>query len=781
MASVSVKDTEQSPSSGLSSTEARRRLYEFGPNNIAAKYAPAWRVYAAKFWGPIPWLLEFAILLQGTLGKYIEATVIGALLLFNATLGYVQEGRASTALAALRKRLAPMVPVRRDGEWKRLVASDVVPGDLIRLTLGAMIPADARLVSGSLLLDQSAITGESVPVDVALGDPIHAGSIVRRGEAQAEVTATGGRTAYGRAAELVRSARAPSTEQLAIMGVTRSLILVNGCVAVLIVVGATMLGLPLPDLVSLALTGLLASIPAALPATFTLSAAFSAQVLAKQGVLLTRLSAAHEAAAMDLLCADKTGTLTRNVLEVAEIVPMPGFDRARLLALAAFASSEADQDPIDTAIRTAAVREAAKPDHERQLRFVPFDPVTRVAEALIADGDGIESRVSKGAIEAISSIAAVSPEALQSANELAQRGHRVIAVAAGLPGESRLCGLIAISDPPREESALLVGALSELGVRTVMVTGDSPATATAIAGKVGIGGKTCPPERLTAEQSIDAYDIFARVNPDGKHRLVQSLQRSGHVVGMCGDGLNDAPALRQAQIGIAVSSATDAAKSAAAMVLTQPGLGGIVHAVHEGRIAFQRLRTYAFNMLVKKTEIVLFLAVGLALTGHAVMTPVLMVLMLVTNDFLAMSLTTDRASAAPSPSVWRMRNIAAGAVVMGGCKLGFSSSMLAYGIHGLALTPEQLQTLAFVILVLGSQGLLFVVRERRQLWSSRPSKWVLLASAVDILIVFALASTGTLMEALSWRVITGVMIAVIGMALILDRIKFWVLRAFRIE
>ena len=539
------------------------------------------------------------------------------------------------------------------------------------------------------MVDQSMLTGESVPVDAEPGSQVYAGSLVRRGQAIAEVTATGSKTYFGRTAELVRAAHSASTEQAAIFAATRNLAIVNGTVAVLIVASAYFMALPSPDLIRLALTALLATIPVALPATFTLSAAFGAQILAARGVLLTRLSAAHEAAAMDVLCADKTGTLTRNALEVVDVVAMPGFDRERVLALAALASSEADQDPIDAAIRAAAAKSTDTRAAERLVRFVPFDPATKSSEAFAVDRDGHELHIIKGAFEVIAKVAEVPADARQQVDDLAEQGHRVIAVAAGPPRSLRLAGLIALSDPPREDSAKLIAALRDMNVRTVMVTGDSAVTAAAIAGKVGITGAVCPPERLSEELSTDEFGVFARVVPEEKYRLVKALQHHGHVVGMCGDGVNDAPALRQAQIGIAVSSATDVAKAAAGMVLTEPGLAGVVFAVREGRIGFQRLLTYTFNMLVKKIEIVLFLAIGLGLTGHAVLTPALMVLLFMTNDFLAMSLTTDRASPAPSPSVWRMRNITAAAVVLGVCKLGFSTAMLAVGKFQLGIRRRE--------------------------------------------------------------------------------------------
>ncbi len=763
---------------GLTGAEALRRLAEFGHNAVADVAPAPWRRFLAKFWSPIPWMLEAAIVLQLGLGEHVEAAVVGALLLFNAILGFVQEGRAGAALAALKQRLAPVATVRRDGQWVRRPAEELVPGDAIRLALGAVVPADAALVSGALLVDQSMLTGESIPADANPGGRVYAGSLVRRGEAIAAVTATGARTYYGRAAELVRVALSASSEQAAVWSVTRNLALVNGCVAGLCVAYAYALSLPSVEVIRLGLTALLGTIPVALLAAFTLSAALGAQILARRGVLLTRLSAAHEAAAMDVLCVDKTGTLTRNTLEVADVRPLPGLERGRVLQLAQWASSDTNQDPIDAAIHAAAREASVPPSGERRVQLIPFDPATRIAEARVMDGRGAALRVVKGALGSIPGLAEPPPEARRWADDLAGRGYRVIAVASGPADALRLDGLIAISDPPRQDSAGLIAALRGLGVHPVMATGDSRAAAVAIARTVGLEGPAFGAGPLPGKLNAGDFDIFARVTPEQKYELVQALQRSGHVVGMCGDGTNDAPALRQAQIGIAVSSATDVAKAAAGMVLTEPGLAGIVFAVREGRIGFQRLLTYVFNMLVKKVEIVLFLAIGLGLAGQAIMTPVLMVLMFVTNDLLSMSLIAERPRPAAVPSVWRMRGIVSAAAVLGACKLAFSTAIVALARYRLQLGPAELQTAAFVTIVFGNQALLYVLRERRRLWSSVPSKWVLASSAADVAFASALALSGTLMMPVSWRLLLAIGAASIGFALLLDQVKLHVRSRF---
>ena len=410
------------------------------------------------------------------------------------------------------------------------------------------------------------------------------------------------------------------------------------------------------------------------------------------------------------------------------------------------------------------------------LSLPPLDiSAARERSVVVLDRDGSEFRIIKGAYQAVVGPADAPADARRLVDELAQHGNRVIAVAMGPSDSLHLQGLIAISDPPRKDSAQFIRMLEEMGIRTVMVTGDSPVTAAAIARQVGIVGAVCPAERISEALSTAEFGVFARVVPEEKYQLVKALQSQGHVVGMCGDGVNDAPALRQAQIGIAVTSATDVAKAAAGMVLTEPGLSGIVFAIREGRIAFRRLLTFTLNMLVKKIEIVLFLAMGLVLTGHAVLTPTLMVLMIMTNDFLAMSLMTDRASPAPSPSRWQMREITTAAIVLSLCKLSFSTVMLVFGKFRLGLGPEALRTLAFLTLVFGNQAVMYVVRESGRMWRSKPSSWVLASSVSDMGLVSALALSGILMTPLPWRAVVLILLAAAAFALLLDQVKLQVM------
>jgi H+-transporting ATPase len=773
------KGADATVESGLTSDEARGRLEKFGPNAMPDTASRPLRRAVEKFWAPVPWMLEATIILQIVLGKLVEAAIIAALLVFNAALGLLQEGRAQATLAALKSRLALTASVRRDGAWKTVPAVELVPGDVVKLSLGGVVAADARLTAGEILLDQSMLTGESVPIEAGAGVQTYAGALVRRGEAVAEVTATGSRTKFGRTAELVRTAHVVSSQQKAVLRVVRNLALFNGVLIVMLVTYAHFLRMPLVEIIPLVLTAVLASIPVALPATFTLAGALGARALAKLGVLPTRLSAVDEAASMDVLCADKTGTLTRNALTVTHVQAMPGFDEAHVLGLAALASSDGGQDPVDAAIRTAASGKPAA-DLPKMVTFVAFDPATKMSEATATSSGGGTQKIVKGAFAAVISLAEPSPTATAAANDLEKQGFRVLAVAAGPPAAMKLVGLIALSDPPRTDSAALVSELRGLGVRTVMVTGDAPATASIVAHAVGLEGALCPPGPIPGAVHPGEFAVFAGVLPEDKYKLVKAYQAGGHTVGMCGDGANDAPALRQAQMGIAVSTATDVAKSAAGMVLTEPGLGGIVAAVKEGRVIFQRILSYTLNSITKKTVQVLFLAVGLVMTGQAILTPLLMVLIMITGDFLGMSLTTDNVRPSATPNAWRIGSLTIAGVIMGVGELFFCTAVLAFGVWRMGFDIGALRTLAFVAIVFGNQATTYTNRGRPRLWSSPPSFWLVASSVGDAAIASTLAVSGVAMTSLPVWLVAGTLAAAILFTVAVDLVKVPVFARLRI-
>jgi len=472
-----------------------------------------------------------------------------------------------------------------------------------------------------------------------------------------------------------------------------------------------------------------------------------------------------------VLCVDKTGTLTRNELAVTACRPLPGFGEAQVVALAALASSDGGADPLDAAIRAKAASLPAQTAPWRLVKFTAFDPARKMSGAMAVNPSGVQTRVVKGAFEVVAGISVPSPGAVAVAAELQAKGYRVLGVAMGAARPLQLVGVIALSDPPRTDSAALVTQLHELGVRTVMVTGDAPATARVVADAVGIEGSICSLVPLPRDLRAANYGIFAGVLPEDKFALVQSLQNSGHAVGMCGDGTNDAPALRQAQMGIAVLSATDVAKSAAGMVLTEAGLGGVVFAIKEGRTTFQRILTYTLRSIIHKVAQVLFLFIGLVMTGTAVVTPLLMVLMMMAGDFFALSSSTDNVRASSKPNVWRIGNLTIAGVVLGICDLIFCTASLGIGRFGLGLDADHLRTLTVVTLVFSGQAVFYVSRERRHLWSSLPGKWLLVGSGLELALFGSFSTQGILMAPLPVAVVASVIFAAVLLAIALDFVK----------
>ncbi len=760
---------------GLTTAEAQSRLKQYGPNTVVEEKTHPVRAFVMRFWAPIPWLLEATIVIQLFLGETLEAAVIGGLLVLNATLSLLQEGRAQKALALLRQQLRVTARVHRDGAWATLPAEELVQGDVVHLRQGTIVPADVKLEDGSLLVDQSALTGESAALSLESGKTAYAGSMVRGGEATGEVTATGVRTFFGKTAELVRTAGSANRQEHEIVGVVKNLFVVNAAMLVVVIGYAHHVGMTLGFILPLLLTILLASIPVALPATFTLAAALGSVELSKYGVLITRLSALHDIASMTVLCSDKTGTLTRNEATVNALWPVPGAAEQDLLRAAALASDPAGQDPVDGAIIRAAAERGWREGELERVEFRPFDPATKRAEAVYRDKEGFR-RYMKGAPAVIAKLTGASDTLWQPQAEIiVGRGQRVLAIAEGTTGQMSFLGLMGLEDAVREDSRRVVGAIRDAGVRIVMVTGDNPVTARSVAEAVGISGQVCSPEKLHGDLAGDALDcaVFAGVFPEDKFRLVRGFQRRGEVVGMSGDGVNDAPALRQAEAGIAVANATDVAKAAAAMVLTRPGLGGVLPAIEASRRVFQRIITYTLNMLIKKIEIMALLVIGFLVTHHKPLTPLLMVLFLFLNDFLTMSLSTDRMRYSRRPNRWNTRGILLAATVFAMCKLVFSLGIFLCGYHLLRLDMPHLQTLMFATLILSSQAGIYLLRERGRFWQSRPSLLLICSSLVGLGVTAILALGGVLMPALGASFLLSLAVAGIVYFTCLDWLKVW--------
>ena len=741
---------------GLSSDQVKEKQKQYGLNEAAEKKTNSIVAFAKRFWGLTAWMLEVAIALSFVLDKYLDLYIITALLLVNAILGFIQEQQATRAVMALKQKLQLQARVLRDGAWQTVNAAEIVPGDIIRVRLGDFVPADFKILDAEATADQSAITGESLPIDKKTGDIIYSGSLIRKGEVTGVVTATGVHTYFGKTAQLVQLAKPKLHMEEVISSLMKWLLVLVVSLLVVTAVVSWVRGVNLLDVLSLALVLLVSAIPVALPTMFTITMALGSFELARKGVLVTRLSASEDAALMDVLCADKTGTITENKLSIADILEMNNYTKDDALIFGALASQRANEDPIDLAFFTALDDKKIKLDEYEQKKFIPFDPSTRKTEAIV-EKKGETFRVIKGAVSAVMQACGTKEDEKvtieQKVDILANKGYRVMVVAIGREAAAMdIVGLVGLYDKPRKDSAKLIARLRSLGISVKMLTGDSLPIAKQIAQEVGLGDKvsrmtdvesTRSQDGVVAAEIVDKSDGFAEIYPEGKYRIVKGLQAEKHVVGMTGDGINDAAALKQAEVGIAVSNATDVAKGSASVVLTEEGLSNVVNLVLTGRMIYQRILTWIFNKIVKTFQVVLFVIVAFLLTGLFVVGAFQVVLLLFLVDFVTISISTDNVRPSEKPETWNITPLVKGATILGVASVVESLGLLYLGLNYLGLSNSAvLNTFSFDMLLFGGLFTIFVVRERGNFWKSKPSRPLLIAIIADILISSIISITG---------------------------------------
>jgi len=751
IASTSVPETlaalHVNQEAGLTNAEVGARRQEHGFNEVAEQKGHPLLKFLGKFWGISAWMLELIMVLSAVLGKYSDLAVVSALLVVNAVLSFMQERRAAGVVEALRKQLQVNARVLRDAAWQVIPARELVPGDIIRVRPGDIIPADVKLLMGTLAVDQSALTGESKDVDKVSGETLSSGSVVRQGEGNGVVMLTGAKTYFGRTTELVQEARPKLHIEAVVAKVVRWLFVILGALLGLVVILSLIRGTPLIEMIPLMLVLLMSAVPVALPVMFTVSMAVGSKELAKRGVLVTRLSAAEDAATMDVLCVDKTGTITMNQLAVTGVIPLEQATESDVLSVGALASQEANQDPIDLAFLAAAkerhVFDAAPA--VTPVSFAPFDAKNRRTEAVVEQG-GQRLRVMKGAVRTIAEACGLKPPAIEAlearVKESALKGYRTLAVARGPEaGAPTLIGLVTLYDPPRPDAKQLIATLHDLGISVKMLTGDALAVASEIALGVGLPNirRVADLKATNAQAGSDAVDLlagvdgFAEVFPEDKYIVVQRLQAAGHVTGMTGDGVNDAPALRQAEVGIAVSSATDVAKGAASVVLTEPGLTNIVALVEQGRIIYQRILTWIINKISRTILKAAFVAIAFVVTGKFVVSAFAMLLLVFMTDFAKISLATDQVRPSKNPETWNIGGFILVSIGLGIAMLTESLLLLwlAWSRFGLATNNNALYTFSFLTLLYFAAFSIVSARERRWFWSSMPSRTLLLAVSAD--------------------------------------------------
>jgi H+-transporting ATPase len=754
---------------GLSDDEAGRRLERYGPNALEEKKEHALLKLLGYFWGPIPWMIEVAAVLSLVVRHWTDFIIIIVLLCFNAVVGFWQERQAANALEALKGELALQARARRGGTWRQVDAKDLVPGDVIRLRLGDIVPADVKLIEGDYLsIDQSALTGESLPVDKKVGDIGYSGSVAKQGEMVALVVGTGANTYFARTAKLVQAAGAASHFQKAVLTIGDYLIYISLGLAVLLVIAQILRGDQFLTVFQFVLILVVAAIPVAMPAVLSVTMALGALKLSRMKAIVTRLQSIEEIAGIDVLCSDKTGTLTQNKLTLGDPVAFEAENAQDIILAGALASKEEDQDAIDQAVM-AGLEEAGAVSRYQQLKFVPFDPSSKRTEATVKDEQGRAFKVSKGAPQVVEELCTLKGDTLERArktvDELAAKGFRTLGVARtdGESGPWRFLGILPLYDPPRPDSAEVVRRAGEHGIDVKMVTGDNVAIAREIAGQLGMKSNILPADRIFKQQEesgsisrenelkIETAEGFAQVFPEHKYYIVKALQDRGHLVAMTGDGVNDAAALKQAEVGVAVSGATSAARAAASLVLTAPGLNVIIEAVEEARRIFERMNSYAIYRITETIRIMFFVVLAMLIFNFYPITTIMIILLALLNDLPIMTIAYDNTWLEPKPVRWNMRRVLTVATGLGLIGVAETFGLLVIARLLLHLGDGELQSFVYLKLAVAGHLTLFVVRSRRSfLRRPWPSPLLLIAVLGTQVIAALIVGFGVLVTAIPW-------------------------------
>jgi H+-transporting ATPase len=775
---------------GLSSAEAAELLAKFGPNAIVEKHVSLLQRLAAYFWGPIPWMIEVAAVLSAVVGRWDDFGVIVFMLLINAGVGFFEEKNASDAIAALKQRLAPTARVKRDGAWRDIPAQELVPGDLISVKLGNIVPADATAARGDYAsIDQSALTGESLPVDKKVGDVLYSGSIVRQGQMEAAVTATGMNTFFGKTARLVETAKTRSHFQKAVLRIGNFLIYITLGLVALILIVALFRGDPLVETLLFCLILTVAAIPVALPAVMSVTMAVGASALARMKAIVSRLVSIEELAGMDVLCSDKTGTLTKNELTLGDPVLFEDCKASDAIRVATLTCDRNSPDAIDTAILQSGGEKAF--DGVEILSFTPFDPVHKRALAELREGDAHYS-VAKGAPQAILELVGGDEELAgrvdKASDEFASRGYRTLGAArTDQSGKWHYLGLLPLFDPPRDDSAATIAEARALGLDIRMVTGDHPAIAKEIAGKLKLGSDILvaadifgAPGKENARIDPDRIlkaDGFAEVFPEHKFKIVRTFQDAGHIVGMTGDGVNDAPALKQADVGIAVSGATDAARSAAALVLTAPGLSVIARAMEESRRIFERMTSYAVYRIAETTRVLLFMTASIIIFNFYPVTAIMIVLLAILNDVPIMAIAYDNVRVAPKPVRWDMHRVLTMSTVLGVLGVFASFGLFWFAESYLHLPRPTIQTLIFLKLLVAGHFTIYLTRNTGWFWQRPFPNWKLIVAGESTKVLGTFAAVyGWLMPPIGWAYALAVWGYALAWFFVTNVVKLGVLR-----
>jgi H+-transporting ATPase len=785
------KKLESSPE-GLTQAEAQKRLTHYGPNELTEKKTNLFLKFLSYFWGPIPWMIEIAVILSGVVGHWPDFFIILLLLVANAVVGFWEEREASNAIEALQAKLAVKARVKRDGKWINPPARELVPGDVIRMRLGDIVPADARLLDGDPVeVDQSALTGESLPAERKSGDAVFSGSIIRQGEIGALVYATGENTYFGKTAQLVQEAHTVSHFQQAVLKIGNYLIILAVSLVAVIIGFAIYRGDAILTTLQFALVLTVAAIPVAMPTVLSVTMAVGARLLAKKQAIVSRLVAIEELAGVDVLCADKTGTLTQNKLTLGDSFTVNNVPAEQVILAGALASRADNNDTIDLAV-LGGVKNKETLQGYQVVHFQPFDPVHKRTEATIKGKDGKEFKVTKGApqviVELSANVGQMKPAIEKAVNEFAARGFRSLGVArAGDDGQWQFVGVLPLFDPPRDDAKATIATAGKMGVKIKMVTGDALAIAKETAKKLDMGanildaaslGDSKKQETTEVAESIEQADGFAQVFPEHKFHIVDVLQQRGHIVGMTGDGVNDAPALKKADCGIAVSAATDAARAAAAIVLTTPGLSVIIDAIKESRRIFQRMNSYAIYRIAETLRVLFFMTLAILIFNFYPLTAVMIVMLALLNDGAILSIAYDNVHYKDQPEAWNMRMVLGVATVLGVIGVVSAFGLFYLGERVFHLDRTHIQTLMYLKLSVAGHLTIFLTRTRGPFWSIRPARALWIAVLGTQVVATLIAVYGLFMTPLGWGWAGFVWGYALLWFLVNDRVKLLAYRIF---
>jgi H+-transporting ATPase len=791
---ISLEETYkflETTADGLSDSEVKRRIEKYGKNEIVEKQQNSLLEFILRYWGIMPWLLEVAMGLAFALNHYFEGIIIFSLLSANAVIGQIHSRGSQKVMDLLKKRLAVKSKILRNKKWSEKDVKGIVAGDIISVKLGDIVPADAKIISGELSVDQSALTGESLPIETHSPGIIYSGSVIKRSEATCIVVNTGANTFFGKTAELVKAAKPRSHQEAIMMAVVKYMIYLGIAASILVSLSALLMHLNIFIMLTFIIVVLLGAIPAALPAVLTIVQSVGATELAKKGALVTRLDSVEDAASIDIICFDKTGTITQNKLSVVDSIPFHGYKAEDVLRIAALTSQSEGMDLIDLAVIEHTNTSGVNLNGYKQVSYTPFDPSSKRTEAIIETG-GKRFRAVKGAAQIIMSLCHDTDKGtLNEVNKIidgfSSKGYRTIAVARSEGDDLdnlKLTGLLPLTDPPRPDSKDMIDQARELGIKPMMLTGDSVEIAKEISNQIGIGNNIIRMEDikgLNADKQlkiVSECDGFAGIYPEDKYKIVNLLQSGGHIVGMTGDGVNDAPALKQAEMGIAVSNSTDVAKAAASVVLTESGVGVIIDALTISRQTYQRMLTWVLNKVVKVIEFIVFLTIGFFWLHNILLSLLGMSLLVFANDFVSMTLATDNVKSTSSPNQWNVKNIILASLLPAILYVLGDIIVILIGIYHFHLQWNELTSLVMLSFIFNSQFRVMIVRERKHFWSSLPGKGLLISSISAIIGIAFITLFGILVPSLNLLIILSVLGLSASFTACIDFPKYYLFKKF---